>query len=84
MGTSDTHRLLASTALVGLLILGVAGSSAHGAGQQRVPLFPGPRAAATQLDAFRSRIQHIVFIIKENRSFDMYFGAFPGADGVTS
>jgi phospholipase C len=49
-----------------------------------VPLFPGPHAAATKLDAFRSRIQHIVFIIKENRSFDMYFGTFPGADGVSS
>ena len=31
-----------------------------------------------------SRIQHIVFLIKENRTFDNYFGAFPGADGVTA
>src|ERR1051326_7232407 len=31
-----------------------------------------------------SNIRHIVFIIKENRSFDHYFGQFPGADGVTS
>ena len=31
-----------------------------------------------------SNIKHIVFIIKENRSFDHYFGQFPGADGVTS
>src|SRR5436190_3731983 len=30
------------------------------------------------------KIQHIVFIIKENRTFDHYFGTFPGADGVTS
>jgi phospholipase C len=29
-------------------------------------------------------IQHIVFIIKENRSFDTYFGQFPGANGVTT
>ena len=29
-------------------------------------------------------IQHIVFIIKENRSFDHYFGQFPGVDGATS
>ncbi len=29
-------------------------------------------------------IQHIIFIIKENRSFDEYFGLFPGADGATS
>jgi phospholipase C len=30
-----------------------------------------------------SKIQHIVFIIKENRSFDTYFGTFPKADGAT-
>jgi phospholipase C len=29
-------------------------------------------------------IQHIVFMIKENRSFDNYFGTFPGADGATT
>jgi len=28
-------------------------------------------------------IQHIVFIIKENRTFDNYFGTFPGAEGAT-
>lgn len=29
-------------------------------------------------------IEHIVFVIKENRTFDNYFGTFPGADGATS
>src|SRR5690242_8924256 len=29
-------------------------------------------------------IQHIVFIVKENRSFDNIFGLFPGADGASS
>jgi phospholipase C len=28
-------------------------------------------------------IKHIVYIVKENRSFDSYFGKFPGADGAT-
>lgn len=31
-----------------------------------------------------SQIQHIVFLIRENRSFDHYFGRFPGADGATT
>ncbi len=30
------------------------------------------------------KIQHIVFIIKENHSFDNYFGRFPGADGAVT
>jgi phospholipase C len=29
-------------------------------------------------------IKHIVFIIKENRTFDHYFGRYPGADGTTT
>lgn len=29
-------------------------------------------------------IQNIVFIIKENRTFDQMFGAFPGANGATT
>jgi phospholipase C len=28
-------------------------------------------------------IDHVVFIIKENRTFDHYFGKYPGADGVS-
>lgn len=30
------------------------------------------------------KIQHVVFIVKENRTFDNYFGTFPGANGATS
>jgi len=28
-------------------------------------------------------IRHVVFIVKENRSFDHMFGRFPGANGAT-
>src|SRR5580704_11143878 len=27
-------------------------------------------------------IQHVVVIMQENRSFDSYFGTYPGADGI--
>jgi phospholipase C len=27
------------------------------------------------------KIQHVLIIMQENRSFDSYFGTFPGADG---
>jgi len=45
---------------------------------------PPPPPSPSTVAAFRARIQHIVFVIKENRTFDHYFGTFPGADGVTS
>jgi phospholipase C len=28
------------------------------------------------------RIKHVVMIMQENRSFDQYFGTYPGADGI--
>ena len=30
-----------------------------------------------------NQIKHIVFLVRENRSFDHYFGLFPGADGAS-
>ena len=35
-----------------------------------------------RLAAARAAIQHVVIINQENRSFDHYFGTFPGADGI--
>src|SRR5215470_9932268 len=32
----------------------------------------------------RFPIKHVIFIVKENRTFDNYFGKFPGADGATT
>jgi phospholipase C len=40
----------------------------------------GSRAAAP-LEGIH-KIQHVVVIMQENRSFDSYFGTFPGADGI--
>ncbi|MBI2238001.1 MAG: alkaline phosphatase family protein [Actinobacteria bacterium] len=28
------------------------------------------------------KIEHVIFVVQENRSFDHYFGTFPGADGI--
>jgi phospholipase C len=45
----------------------------------------GAYTGATLLDVlYTNQIQHVVIFVKENRSFDNYFGAFPGADGATS
>jgi len=45
----------------------------------------GPKAVApavAPLDLARQKIQHVVIIMQENRSFDHYFGTFPGVDGI--
>ncbi|MFN2542999.1 MAG: phospholipase C [Actinomycetota bacterium] len=52
------------------------------------PAPPAPAAAAARpadpdpLHAARTHLQHIVFVIKENRTFDTLFGRLPGADGA--
>jgi len=40
---------------------------------------PNPRN--TKLSG-KNPIKHIVFLVKENRTFDEYFGLYPGADGA--
>lgn len=62
---------------VGLLgILGNGCQRSHGKAAVRTSTSPAPGAGI-------EKIQHIVFLIKENRSFDHYFGTFPGAQGST-
>ncbi len=39
-------------------------------------------AAPALADSGIHKIKHIVIIMQENRSFDSYFGTFPGADGI--
>jgi phospholipase C len=50
-----------------------AGSSDGGA----VESGPAPDAAVAA-----SKIKHVIVIMQENRSFDHYFGTFPGAEGL--
>lgn len=42
---------------------------------------PSTRAAPVSTVS-GSPIKHVVFIVKENRTFDDYFGLYPGADGT--
>jgi phospholipase C len=42
---------------------------------------PGGTAATAGEPTGIRRLDHLVFIVQENRSFDHYFGTFPGADG---
>jgi phospholipase C len=52
------------------------GANAHDSGA------PDGAADSGQLTAARAAIKHVIIINQENRSFDHYFGTFPGADGI--
>src|SRR5947208_9328988 len=38
--------------------------------------------APTPINSDLAKIKHVIIIMQENRSFDEYFGTFPGADGI--
>ncbi len=46
------------------------------------PVSSNATAVPTQIPT--GPIKHIVFFIKENRTFDNYFGTYPGANGATT
>ncbi len=76
--TARTPRLVTVTALVGACILlaactGQRSTAADGS------LSPTDGSAGAQgID----KLDHLIFIVQENRSFDQYFGTYPGADGI--
>ncbi|HXQ96122.1 MAG TPA: alkaline phosphatase family protein, partial [Candidatus Acidoferrales bacterium] len=64
--------------------------AACGASTQTAPASPGPSATSAGTGATVAaadatgihKIQHVIVIMQENRSFDTYFGTYPGADGI--
>ena len=61
-------KWFAGLGAVGLVVAAACGSSRGG--HQAVPL------------SGIHKIEHVVVIMQENRSFDSYFGTYPGADGI--
>ena len=41
-----------------------------------------PASGSNTLASARAHIKHVVIIMQENRSFDDYFGTYPGANGI--
>src|SRR3954462_3963540 len=72
LGRSKT---LTAASLALVLVGGYAGTLVAPAHPAREPSYG---VAAPGL----TRIQHVIVIVQENRSFDTYFGTYPGADGI--
>ncbi|MGH9127076.1 MAG: alkaline phosphatase family protein [Acidimicrobiales bacterium] len=74
--TSSSPRAAGPTTTA--LATGGAGGPGAPGGAGALPSGPSPAAAAAGI----AKIKHIVVIMQENRSFDDYFGTYPGADGI--
>ena len=55
--------------------------TATGSGSPEEPS-PGATRAGSRLEVARGHLRHVIFVVQENRSFDHYFGTYPGADGL--
>ncbi len=66
-------RVLATAVALAIVVFGLTGDASS--------------SQARPVDASRYPtrwpIKHVIFIVKENRTFDQYFGLFPGANGTT-
>ncbi len=65
------HRRLLLVAMLAIVVLVGAGVTFGVAQSHRSVAAPA-----------MSKIKHVVIVMQENRSFDSYFGTFPGADGI--
>ena len=68
----------AATLLFFLLVLGVGTAACGGTTSSAPNALPADSQKSTT-----SPISHVVIVIQENRSFDIFFSTFPGANGAT-
>jgi phospholipase C len=78
-----THLPRHAIALLVALALAIGGSgcfgASSGAGPPQTTTPPAPPGSG---GLGIHKIRHVIMIVQENRSFDSYFGTFPGADGL--
>jgi phospholipase C len=99
MGASDTLQRMRARlpvrSVLGVAALGmILVACTHGSSPPSAPsvlepadatdVTPASPSDPALVEQARSKIDHVVFVIKENRTFDNYFGRFPGADGATT
>lgn len=88
-------KLKAITACCAAVSLSASGATSAGTLAPAAAVAPAtaPQTAAQRLAAaqrnvmiaaLRKRVKYVFVLYQENRSFDSYFGTFPGADGIYS
>ncbi|HEX6451686.1 MAG TPA: alkaline phosphatase family protein [Trebonia sp.] len=71
-----------TTAAIAAAVAGCTGSSASPPKAGGAEQVSGGPTGSYLVPAGIHKIKHVVVIMQENRSFDNYFGTFPGADGI--
>jgi phospholipase C len=74
-------RVAVRLVVIAALVLGTSGTVWPAPSMSSAPT-AADKAVEAQPPAGLKKINHIIWIMQENRSFDNYFGTFPGADGI--
>jgi phospholipase C len=82
LGAAIVAALVAAALIVSIVFL-ARGNGVHQTGASSVsPRWAGTAANAAHIPKAIHKIKHVVVMMQENRSFDEFFGTFPGADGI--
>jgi phospholipase C len=73
---------LAPWAVAGALLVAACTSSGPSSAPSRTSGSASSGSSASATEAGIQKIKHVVIIMQENRSFDSFFGTYPGADGI--
>ena len=76
-GRSRRSALVGIGVAAAVVVLAAGGCSGGG-----TEVVAGGPAGHYTVPAAIHKIKHVIVIQQENRSFDSYFGTFPGADGI--
>src|SRR3989475_9690713 len=77
------QRILLAVALLALVGLGSSSAVSTSPKQTSIPKTSrSTLARAKRINPAIHKIRHVIVIMQENRSFDSYFGTYPGADGI--
>ncbi len=85
------RRLFRSSCLLGALIVPIVGNTSPKVkpdplvAKYKVPHSQEPQLSRSKLlKLLRGKVKYLFVLYQENRSFDSYFGTYPGADGLYS
>jgi phospholipase C len=84
---TDSRRSTNNNFILAALVCGALGaalSASFGLTRRHRQAAPSPQPAADVVANLRARVRHVFVIYQENRSFDSYFGTFPGADNLAT
>src|SRR5579863_9060838 len=82
MKSAHWHRGTIGIATTGLVVAGLLAACTSSPSKSGPERASGGVTGSYIVPAGIHKIKHVVVIMQENRSFDSYFGTFPGADGI--